>query len=460
MRKFLSLSLVLLTLAALTGCMQKHSAIDPELFKPFSKPTKTTKGLVIVGGALEASNVNVYGKFIEMAGGSKAKIGVIPVASGRPAKYAKMVQDELAGYGFKNVVVIPLAVKDDKGTEGIDETKWAENVDKDETVELIKSCTGIWFTGGDQRRTTGLMYREDGSKTKSLEAVWEVYNRGGVIGGTSAGAAIMCDPMIAAGDGWGGFVQPVSYDNLVIDENLGPVGLMRGIGFFDKGMVDQHFGKRGRIGRLYAVMMELKDKFELGFGVDENTAMIYYPETNEIEAQGRGGVYIMDVKHAQKMPNNGARNILLSIIEKGDKYNLDTRVVTPNPLKIQNDGLQVVGAEYNSHEAKPKNGLGTMMPYLNDALGWDLLDNKVNDQIRHFLFDENFDGAEIIFTKITEDTILADEFDDGAYFGGYDWGDVVSQGYWNFLDGTLDQYTIVNVAMEVKPIKVSVKYKN
>ena len=463
MKRLVRILMFIGLVSTLVGCLTQHTGIDPAIYKPFTTPTPRTKGLVIVGGGLEGSNVDVYSKFVEMAGGSSARIAVIPTASGRPVKYSNMFINEVSGYGFprNNIVVVPLAVANDKGTKDFDESTWAENVNKPEIAAMIRSCNAIWFVGGDQRRTTGLLYNEDGSQSLSLQAIWEVYNNGGVIGGTSAGAAVMSDPMIAGGDGWGGFVQPTSQDDMVIEENLGQVGIMRGIGFFDKGMVDQHFDKKGRLGRLYSVMYDYCDRFDLGFGVDENTAMIYYPELNEIQAIGRGSVVIMDVSHMVKTTNHGARNLLISVIEKGDRYNLETRVVTPDFRKVDpaTDALQVVGNEYNGHLAKPITGL-SQHPYLRDCLGWDLLDNKTNDQIRYYMIDENRNGVEIIFTKITDDTLIADEIDNGAYFGGYTWDGVRSQGWWNLLDGTLDQYTSANVALEVKPVRFTITPRN
>ncbi|WDC84706.1 hypothetical protein PL321_03310 [Caloramator sp. mosi_1] len=91
---------------------------------------------------------------------------------------------DLIKYGVKekNIFIIPIAVRDDKTTPDVNESKWAENVNKPEVVEMIKKCTGIWFVGGDQTRITKVLFNKDGSNTLALNAIWSVYQNGGVIG--------------------------------------------------------------------------------------------------------------------------------------------------------------------------------------------------------------------------------------------------------------------------------------
>ena len=109
--------------------------------------------LVAVGGALKRSNAAVYQKFIELAGGKTgAKIGILPAASGKPSKYAELFKQDLVYYGVTetNIEIIPIAVKDDKTTDTLDESTWLKNADDPDVSEAIKGYSGIWMTGGDQ----------------------------------------------------------------------------------------------------------------------------------------------------------------------------------------------------------------------------------------------------------------------------------------------------------------------
>ena len=141
--------------------------------------------LVIVGGALRADNDAVYDAFITRAGGvENAKIGIVPAASGNPDKYAKVFIEDMVSRGLdaSQVVVLPLAVKDDSKTPDFDEATWAKNGNNAEVAEMVTSLTGVWFVGGDQLRITEVLLNSDGSNTLVLDEIWNVYKNGGVIG--------------------------------------------------------------------------------------------------------------------------------------------------------------------------------------------------------------------------------------------------------------------------------------
>ena len=257
---------------------------------------KTAGSLVIVGGRLEPDNSDIYNKFIELSmkyrdkSREEVKIGIIPAGSGEPASSAEIFKKNLMSYGIleKNIETIPIAVKDDPSTD-FDESTWKDNAFSKEITEKIKDYDALWFTGGDQARYTEVLLDKEKKKTPVLEAIWDIYNRGAVLGGTSAGAAIMSSPMIGGGtslDALNGYFNYKEGDKKKLL-------LTKGLGFFSYGMVDQHFSQRGRLGRLVMAALETGNK--IAFGIDENTAMVVDNLNNTIEVIGEGGLTIVNL---------------------------------------------------------------------------------------------------------------------------------------------------------------------
>lgn len=400
--------------------------------------TQDIKGtLLIVGGALEATNAEVYNKFIELAGGKdKAVIGVIPAASSSPTKYYKQFVAELKTYGLNEnqVVLIPIAVKDEKKTE-VDESKWIANVNKQETADAINKCTGIWFIGGDQTRITKSLYNADGSNTLSLDAIWNIYRNGAVIGGSSAGAAIMSETMLGGGSSLGalnnGFTTVYSDSD---QQEYGPAYIEKGLGFFKYGIVDQHFDRKARLGRLIVVGYANKDKYPVAYGVDENTAMVVYNDSKKFEVVGKGGVTIVDLSKAEKdnrYKQTAMKNIMISYLETGDKYDMTTKKFEINKAKVDTKGYEyyeVPGPIINTGVLSP-NGLWKKF------IGFDLVDNYGVNEVKSYSFDAQGKGVELVFRKTDE-----------------------SNGWWAYLNGgTYDYYSVTNVALDIHPVKVTVK---
>jgi len=343
--------------------------------------------LVIVGGGLEADNKTVFQEMITRAGGAeKAIFAVIPSAGGAPVQSYVWFRSELMMYGVNpaNIHLIPIAMIDDDSTASVNESEWKNNGNDPELATLIRKCTGIWFTGGDQLRTVRMLYNPEGSRTEVLKAVWEVYSRGGMIGGTSAGAAIMSEVMIAAGTSiaalTGGIVTHYNGNDFPEDSAL---FVTRGLGFFPHGVMDQHFNQRARIGRLALLVSNpppipgtsgssmqnqrpeeehrqtgpgssssseklkgstgkemdkntRRDRRTIGFGIDENTAMIYDAAGERMWVQGAGGVTIVDPVGAEFVNLKGLpmiRNLQITYLEEGDAFDFTTGTALPAPGK-------------------------------------------------------------------------------------------------------------------------------
>ena len=430
-KRILSLLLILVMVLSMASVI----TADPGAA---ASATGNKGSLVIVGGALASTNKAVYDKFIELAGGKdKAKIGIIPAASTN-LRSSTAFKADLERYGVKpeNVEVLQLAVRDDSRTKDVDESKWIENAAKPEMANKIKTLTGIWFVGGDQTRITKLLLKADGTNSLALDAIWEVYNKGGVLGGTSAGAAIMSNPMIAGGNSLGainyGFTTKYINEN---DQLNGPVYLEKGLGFFPHGVIDQHFDARARLGRLTVTAYEYKDQYSQGFGIDEDTALIYNGKTHDIEVAGAGGVTVVDVSIANKddrFKQAAITDVKLSFLSPEDRYNAVTKKFTVSKFKDSTKG-------YEYYYVKgPITATGVLSGYskTKEFIMYNLLDNEAVNEIKSYCYDENGAGAEIVFRKGPG-----------------------TEGFWGYMDGNKDSYSGVNVYMDIHPIEVSIAYK-
>ncbi|MQR85029.1 cyanophycinase [Bacillus megaterium] len=387
--------------------------------------------LLIAGGALGSSNSSVYNKFINLAGGKQAKIGIVPAASTK-FDSSNQFKSDLIKYGVKaeNIEILPISNHDFKGMPE-NELNWKTNINSDKLAQKVKGLTGIWFVGGDQTLITGSLRNEDGSDSKVLQAIWHTYKNGAVLGGTSAGAAIMSNTMLAGGDSYGalsyGFTD--TYDDMTQQEG-GPAYLEKGLGFFQYGLVDQHFDNKARLGRLIATAYEKGNKNQLSYGIDEDTAMVVNNAEKQIEVVGRGGITLVDLAKVQannKFPSD-YKNILISCITPGDKVNLTTKDIVINPAKTSTRKN-----EYYSEKVGANTGLFSPHGVLRKFLAYDLIDNAQNKEIKSYAFNQN-KGFELTFRKSAE-----------------------SNGYWAYTDGQKDDYSIVRVALDIKPIKVAVK---
>ncbi|MEO0587002.1 MAG: cyanophycinase [Planctomycetota bacterium] len=232
--------------------------------------------LVIVGGALQAENEAVFRAVLDRVG-PEGRLGVLPTASGVPAETGPKAVGLFETYAGPGQVVELIDIRHDTPEKAMDASY----------AERIAACDGLWFVGGVQSRIVAV-FRPEGRDTPAYAAVLEVLERGGVVGGTSAGAAMMSDPMVR----WGN-----SHEALLIgrsDElpDWG-VGVGRGMGLLPFGVTDQHFVRRGRLGRL-VVALETSGE-TVGFGVGENSALVVDLDDESAEVIGEPGVVAVEL---------------------------------------------------------------------------------------------------------------------------------------------------------------------
>lgn len=236
------------------------------------------KGTLIIAGGGKLGP-EILGRFIKLAGGPNARIVVIPTA-GEDAAYGqdcdclKIFQD----LGAKNLTVL--------------HTRDPKVADTEAFAAPLKTATAVWFVGGRHWR---LVDSYAGTKTEA--AIKDVQARGGVIGGTSAGASIQASYL----------VRGAREGNQVM---MAP-GYETGFGYMQGVAIDQHVTARGRENDLDDVIRKHPDL--LGIGIDQSTAIEV--TRDRFKVLGVGPVFIHD---GQEQPNGG----FYSLLRPGEGYDL------------------------------------------------------------------------------------------------------------------------------------------
>lgn len=248
--------------------------------------------LILAGGGFIGPDIT--NMFINLAGGKDAAIVVIPTAGGQESYdddvwFAKQLRE----YGCTKVTVL--------------HTYDRTTADSDEFTLSLKEATGIWFSGGRQWRLVDAY-----ADTESEKVFWEVLNKGGVIGGTSAGATIQ-GSYLARGD--------TKTNQIMMGDHE------EGFAFIKNIAVDQHVLARNR----QFDMFEILDKRPelLGIGLDESTAIVV--TNNVFEVIGNSNVLVYDgnfwSRDHNDIQNPPETERLFYFLQKGDRYNLKERKV-------------------------------------------------------------------------------------------------------------------------------------
>lgn len=182
-------------------------------------------------------------------------------------------------------------------------------------LSVLDDAAGIFFSGGDQLRITSQV-----GDTPIERRVRELFDRGGVIAGTSAGATAMSETMLVRGSS-------------AETHRIGDLHMAPGLGLIRNVIIDQHFAERGRFGRLLGAVAH--NPRVLGIGIDEDTAAIV--EGNRLRVIGSGAVYIFDGQHvthsniAEARPERvlSLHDVRVHVLGTGDGFDLDARRPSP-----------------------------------------------------------------------------------------------------------------------------------
>lgn len=377
--------------------------------------------LLIVGGALREDNSEVHRALIQGMLPAGPMV-IIPAASGRPARSATAFVGSLEAHGLarERIRVFPLAVRDDKETAEVDESQWAENAWNSELIENIRDAAGFWFTGGDQMRITQTLVNTQKQESPLLNLVRERLAAGAVVGGSSAGAAIMSHDMIAGGTSFTSLLEPIqgAYTS-IDDQDSGRLFIHHGLGFLPDGIVDQHFDRKARLGRLVRALAATGQR--RGFGIDENTALEIRLGDDNARVLGQGSVTLLDASAARFGFDTSqlASNLVLSVMAPGVSFRQSDFSI------LSGQGNPTVGKEYFGYEPVQGGGMALANPRLDQALGFDLLDNDSTRQLQRYSIDS--DGRVLVyrFTEMQQ-----------------------SAGYWR-SEGSGDRYTASGVRFDI-----------
>lgn len=270
---------------------------------PAQVKTDNQRGWIIPvgGGEKKVRTSTILKRLVDLSGGTDARMVIIPTAS----------ELDTAGERTKNVFR-DLGVSDIK----IVDLDTRENCENPEQLEMLENATGIFFTGGNQLRLSTTI-----GGTSAASAIRNGNARGVHVAGTSAGAAFICEHMIA--DGKTGATP-----------KRGMVSLAPGLGLTNRVIIDQHFRERDRIGRLLTAVAY--NPFATGIGVDEDTAAFIGPD-DMIEVFGNGGLTVLDTSELEYSSMAQARlgqpvsllGVKLHILLAGDRYDLNTNTAYP-----------------------------------------------------------------------------------------------------------------------------------
>lgn len=271
--------------------------------------SRAAGSLLIIGGHEDKTGeCLILRRFIEMAGGRDSRIAVIAAAAGQPQLVGNEYRELFAGLGAAAVSILAIADR--------------ETAARQELAAVIAQATGIFFTGGDQLRVTSML-----GGTAVDAAIWAAFAQGAVIAGTSAGAAVMSETMIVAGNS----NDAPKKSSLI---------MAQGMGFLREGVVDQHFAQRGRINRLLEAVAQ--NPRILGIGIDEDTALIVGADRicRVIGSQtvtiidGKSIVY-SNISESNRYQPLAISNVLLHILPAGFGFDLHLRLPLQLPASCQ-----------------------------------------------------------------------------------------------------------------------------
>ena len=296
--RIVPLFIILAAAALLAACAPKEPAPAAA-----AKP----KGyLFIVGGG--DRDEPLMRRYVDLARrDGPAKIVIFTMASSVPLETGPGLVAEFKGYGVEDVAYYHLTRE-----EAMDPA----------SVKILDGVTGVWFSGGDQAKQTAVLL-----DTPLHKKMLQLYVDGCLLGGTSAGAAVMSEFMIT-GDERRTENKEGTWEVIWADDVLHS----RGFGFVKDAVIDQHFVTRRRHNRLIAVVLQYPAL--VGVGIEESTAVLVRPD-GKYEVLGEGQVIVYDARQATtaKSPDGrlGGHDLRMHVLLAGDIYGLESGRVEGPP---------------------------------------------------------------------------------------------------------------------------------
>jgi cyanophycinase len=304
-------------------CIVEHSFLSRAALA-----AEPTGSLVIIGGALRGNNQDVWGEIVKLAqrrvtDGEKPRIAVFPTASNSPQKVGERAAEFLESRGAEPFLV-PLTLRD--GDRDYREVAFDE-----ELVRQVRHADGVFICGGDQSKIVAALMTEQGERTPMLEAIWRIYEKGGVVAGSSAGAAVMSRVMFRSAPSVLNVLHTGVKQGQQITDGLGFLG--------ERWFVDQHAIIRGRFARSLVVMQQQSLPF--GLAVDENTSLVV-EGSHTARVVGYKGAILLDLSKATRdddVSGFNLKNARISFLDHGDQIDMSSAEVHPAGDKSQGYAL-------------------------------------------------------------------------------------------------------------------------
>src|SRR5512132_4336146 len=280
--------------------------------------------LFAIGGAEgKLRRRTVLSAFVAAAGGTDARIAIVSSASSLGAEVVEVYKTVFTALGAREVI----SLRPESRAQ-------ARNPD---LVEPLGKVSAIFLTGGNQLKLSSFI-----TGTPFGEAIQEAYQRGTLVGGTSAGASILAEHMIAFGAGGSTPKQRMS-------QLSAGLGLLRGV------VIDQHFEQRNRYGRLLSLIAQSPSL--LGLGIDEDTAAVIH-EGSRLEVIGRGAVTVVDGQHVVSNAFAAKRTapLLISgavihVLPAGSQFDLSNRSLIAHQTYVPDpEVVEALAAEADLRE--------------------------------------------------------------------------------------------------------------
>ena len=382
-----------------------------------SLPRATGGAVVAIGGALRFDNDAVWSRLVDLAGGPGSRWLVIGLASSHPEQAAAQTAAVLRKHGARAEPLLFGAGRQS-----------ATRAHDPAVVASIGRCAGVFFCGGAQERIVDVL-NPAGLSTPVLEAIRAVPARAGVVAGTSAGAAVMSTTMFRDAQ------DPMA----VLKGHLRPgKEIDHGLGFVGPDLfVDQHFLRRGRIGRMLPMMAARG--YALGLGVDENSAAII--RGDQVEVIGARGALLVDLAGASKDGRGEAfclRGAKVSYLDRGDRYDMAARRFDPSPQKRAGHAIRPNAPGFEPYYAHAR--------FWPDMLGDNAIVNAMTELIDSGDREAFGVAAELRPARGSDCPDLAFEF---RLYKGED-----SLG-WFTGDFGGEDYSVANLYLDIVPVKLS-----
>jgi cyanophycinase len=255
--------------------------------------------LIIIGGSERGGEQEILYEVAKRAHRKQGRrLLLVTVASREPEESVKEYKKIFRDLGVTNMDVVNVRSRDDAFDE--------------KHVEKCHGSPVIFFTGGDQLRITSQI-----GDTPLYQCFHHIFTEGGVIVGTSAGAAAMPETMLVSGQGED-------------SSQMSAIGMAPGLGLLKGATIDTHFAERGRLSRIVGAVAQ--NPRNIGIGIDEDTAIIV--KGNEsFRVLGKGAVYIVDgtglsyssLSEGRPEGVMSVHNLKLHVLAEADRFDLETR---------------------------------------------------------------------------------------------------------------------------------------